>query len=88
MELSDEGMRRAALARDAFTLKLMEYIENTRPELNRHQQLDRLSKLLGVIKEIKKVSTLWRVSMTDAVFHNHGGLNGKFTFDLYVNSKQ
>ena len=78
-------MKRAAFARDAFTLKLMEHIEATRPELTRHQQLDRLSKLLNIIKEVKNVGRIWKFHMAESVFNNRGGLDGRITYDIYVN---
>ena len=88
MELSDDGVKKSSFARDAFALKLMEHIENSRPELTRYQQLDRFSKLLGVIKEVKHVSRFWNSSMTAAVVRNGCGLYGRITYDLYVNSKK
>ena len=75
-------------ARDAFTLKLMEYIENSRPELTRHQQLDRLSKLLSLVDKIRKVGRLCRGLYAEVVMNNYGGLDGKITYDIYVNSKK
>ena len=81
-------MKKVICARDAFTLKLMEYIENTRPELTRHQQLNRLSKLLSITSEVRKVGQLCRGLFTEAVMNNYGGLDGRITYDIYVNSKK
>ena len=81
-------MKKVISARDAFTLKLMEYIENTRPELTRHQQLDRLSKLLSIVNKVREVGKLCRGFFMEAVVNNHGGLNGRITYDIYVNSKE
>ena len=75
-------------ARDAFTLKLMEYIENSRPELTRHQQLNRLSKLLGIINKVREVGRFSKNVLTDAVINNYGGMDGRIAYDIYVNSKR
>ena len=81
-------MKQVISARDVFTLKLMEYIENSRPGLTRHQQLGRLSKLLGIVNEVRKVGRLCRGLYAEVVMNNYGGLDGKITYDIYVNSKK
>ncbi|KAK6032644.1 Ligand-binding domain of nuclear hormone receptor [Ostertagia ostertagi] len=82
--LTDAGHEIVRTARRKYAALLSDYVAETRPDLTPLQQMERLSKLLGIIPHMMHASEFDNVYCARMVVMNMGNLSGTLSYDLHI----